>query len=120
MDLGKPSVEGDFELTTTLVDEHQTTLSLEGSLPGFGKTWATFTLLVGTESRVAGTLTGNGRTLDDDGGMLASAVAGLWSREKDVLLLTTLDQVNNGQQAFVQHEINLHSKKASVKVYFLD
>lgn len=82
--------------------------------------WATFTLLSGSESRVAGTLVGDGRTLNDAGVMLASEITGVWSREKEILHVTTLDQVSTGDQALARYEINILTKEISVKLFNLD
>ena len=120
MDFSQPDAEGTFELTATLVDDHHSTLSIEGELPGYGKTWGTYTLQVGSESRVAGTLTGNGRTLNNEGVMLSAVISGVWKRENTVLHLTTLDQVNTGDQALVRCEINIITKQVSVKIFHLD
>lgn len=120
MNLNTPIAEGTFQLMTTLVEEGQTTLSLEGHLSVYGKAWATYTLLSGSEARVAGTLVGNGRTLDDEGVMLATEITGVWSREKEIIHVTTLDQVGNGDQSLTRYEINILTKETSVKVFSVD
>ncbi|MEE2681252.1 MAG: hypothetical protein VX641_02650 [Planctomycetota bacterium] len=120
MNLNEPVAQGTFELTSTIVEEGQSTLSFEGKLPNFGMVWATHTLQVGGESRISGTLVGNGRALNDEGDMLASVISGLWSRQKEILHLTTLDQLNTGDQVLVRCEVNLRTKQASVTVFEID
>jgi hypothetical protein len=52
--------------------------------------------------------------------MLASEITGVWSREKEILHVTTLDQVSTGDQALARYEINILTKEISVKVFNLD
>ena len=104
-------------MTTTLVEEGQTPLSLEGPLPGDEKAWAMFTLHSESAVLDTGVLAGTGRTLNDDGVLLAEEISGVWSRERAIHHSTTLDQVSNGDQSSALHELTILTKEISVKAF---
>jgi hypothetical protein len=94
-------------LTAAWIEAGQSTLSLEGQLFVFGKTWATFPLVSGSEARVGSILAGDGRTLNDDGMMFAAEIPRVWSSERGIVHATTLDQMNRGDHSLARHEMNI-------------
>ena len=60
------------------------------------------------------------RVVLNDGTMLHSPLAGTFTRKGSTVKLYFTDAVNNGDQNFVTWDIDMLSKKAKVRYFFLE
>ena len=110
------SFETTLDVTSVIVNEDSTTLCYEGRAGDYGRVFATHTLTGSNASKDTGTFKGDGRIITDDGSMLSVTLVGIWRREGEKVKIFSLDNVVNGDQNYVELEVDVFEKKAHVKV----
>jgi|TARA_B110000116_G_C16306293_1_gene346060 hypothetical protein len=114
------SFETTLDVTSVIVNEDSTTLCYEGMAGDYGRVFATHTLTGSNASKDTGTFKGDGRIITEDGSMISVNLVGIWRRQGEKVKIFSLDNVVNGDQNYVELEVDVFEKKAYVKVYALN
>ena len=119
MNLKEPMLVAELDVTSVVVGEAGSTICAEGSAGKYGQVYVTWELQ-SSGDRTGGTYSGSARTFPDDNTMIAAVFRGIWRREGANVTIFSLDHADNGDQNFVQIELDVRAKKATATVYSLN
>ena len=112
--------ETNLDVTSIVINETSTTLCYEGLAGKYGRVFVTHTLTASNASKDTGKFEGNARTIIEDGSMISATLTGIWRRQGEKVKIFSLDNASNGDQNYVEIEVDVFLKKAHVKLYSLD
>ena len=90
-----------------------------GQLIGKDADYAQIKLSSGDSSKTSGTLSGQARTILNDGTLLSSPLNGSWKRSGVTIKFYFIDDVSNGAMNFVVWDVDILGEVAFVKYYEL-
>ena len=119
MNLNEPMLVTEFGITSVVVGESSTTISLEGKADKYGPAFVTY-VLDSAGDRTSGTYSGSARAFPDGEDMVAAAFRGIWRREGAKVKIFSLDNVSNGDQNLAVIELDVIGRQAVVTAYSLN
>ena len=118
-DLSNPQGGGVLNIESVTPGDGYSKMSFKGDITGYGKVFASIKLSSGDSSKTSGTLSGQARTILNDGTLLSSPLSGSWKREGSLIKFYFVDDVSNGAMNFVMWDVDILSETAEVKYFEL-
>ena len=116
-DIGNPAGTGALTVTNISIDSQGTTFDFEGSVENYGTVFATHYLQSVDGDRSRGTVTGEARAMLEDGSMVMTPHYGTFTRTGSSITIYFTDSTNTGVVNFVIWEVDVLSKKVSLKYW---
>ena len=117
MELTDPIVT-ELQITSIVPHESSTTIAGDGVAGKYGDVFFSWELTPRGDGTV-GTFTGNSRALMTDGNFISAYLQGTYRRDGVQIRLFSLDLGSNGDQNFVDVEVDVREKTARAKLYGL-
>lgn len=119
MNLQEPMFTTELNVTSVVVTDTGSTICAEGPAGKYGQVFATWEL-ESSGDRAAGTYHGSARAITDDNELISGSFRGIWRRDGGRLTIFSLDHASNGDQNFVQIDVDVRNKQAVATVYSLN
>jgi len=119
LDLSKPDGTGALTIKTVSIERDGTTYHFEGPVEGYGSAFCSAKLTHYDADETRGTVAGEARVLGDDGSLVAAPVYGTFRRLGTTIQVYIVDSCSNGDQNFVNWEMNLVSREVAVSYWSL-
>lgn len=119
MNLNEPMFTTELNITSVVVRDAGSTICAEGRAGKYGQVFATWEL-ESSGDRSGGTYYGSARAITDDEEMISGSFRGIWRRNGANLTIFSLDNASNGDQNFVQIDVDVLKKQAVAKVFSLN
>lgn len=102
------SFPASFDMTSWTSTREGSSLTAEGVVgEGYGKVYLSYDFLSNTADRTQGSFSGNLRSINQDGVMIAATLQGIWKREGKMVMMYTLDSFSNGDMIYAEGIIDL-------------
>ena len=102
------SFPASFEMTSWTSTREGSSLTAEGVVgEGYGKVYLSYDFVSNSADRNKGSFSGNLRSINQDGVMIAATLQGIWKREGKRVLMYTLDSFSNGDMIYAEGIIDL-------------
>jgi hypothetical protein len=83
-------------------------LTAEGVVgEGYGKVYLSYDFVSSSADRNKGNFSGNLRSINQDGVMIAATLQGIWKRNGKSVMMYTLDEFSNGDMIYAEGVIDL-------------
>ena len=92
-------------------------MNFKGDISGYGKVFASMKLESRDSSKTSGILSGQARTILNDGTLLSSPINGSWKRSGVTIKFYFIDDVSNGAMNFVVWDADVLTKKVAVRYW---
>ena len=97
-----------FEMTSWTSSREGSSLTAEGVVSeGYGKVYLSYDFVSNTADRSKGSFSGNLRSINQDGVMIAATLQGIWKRDGKTVYMYTLDAFSNGDMIYAEGVIDL-------------
>ena len=116
-DIDNPTGTGTLTVTNISIDSQGTTFDFEGPIENYGTVFATHYLQSTNGDRSRGTVTGEARAMLEDGSMVATPLYGTFTRSGSSIQIYFTDAINNGVVNFVIWNVDVLTKKVSLKYW---
>jgi len=102
------SFPASFKMTSWTSTKAGSSLTAEGVVgEGYGKVYLSYEFLSNSADRNKGDFSGNLRSINQDGEMIAATLQGIWKREGKLVKMYTLDTFSNGDMIYAEGIIDL-------------
>ena len=102
------SFPANFKMTSWTSTTTGSSLTAEGVVgEGYGKVYLSYDFMSNSADRNKGNFTGNLRSINQDGEMVAATLQGIWKREGKLVKMYTLDGFSNGDMIYAEGLIDL-------------
>ena len=117
-DLSNPQGGGTLKIES-ITPGGYSKMNFKGDITGYGKVFASMKLESSDSSKTSGILSGQARTILNDGTLLSSPLNGSWKRSGVTIKFYFIDDVSNGAMNFVVWDVDILGEVAFVKYYEL-
>ena len=94
-DLSNPQGGGNLKIESIIPGDGYSKMTFKGDITGYGRVFASIKLSSGDSSKTSGTLSGQARTILNDGTLLSSPLNGSWKRSGVTIKFYFIDDVSN-------------------------
>ena len=118
-DLGleKRQPDAPMNVTSVLLGEEVSSISAEGDMEGYGKVYLSYEFVSSSADKNQGDFSGDIRTINNDGVMVAGTLQGIWKRDGKMVTMYTLDQFSNGDMIYAKGDVDLVKGTMSFTAY---
>ena len=118
-DLSNPQGGGTLQIESITPGDGYSKMNFKGDITGYGRVFASMKLESSDSSKTSGILSGQARTILNDGTLLSSPLNGSWKRSGVTIKFYFIDDVSNGAMNFVVWDVDILGEVAFVKYYEL-
>lgn len=112
------SFDADFNTTSWTSNVDGITLTAEGEVgEGYGKVYLSYDFVSSSADKNQGDFSGDVRTINNDGVMVAGTLQGIWKRNGKMVTIHTLDQFSNGDMIYAKGDVDLVKGTMSFTAY---
>ena len=98
----------EFNITSWTSDINGIALTAEGDVgEGYGKVYLSYDFVSSSADKNQGDFSGDIRTINNDGVMVAGTLQGIWKRDGKMVTMYTLDQFSNGDMIYAEGDVDL-------------
>ena len=102
------SFPAEFKITSWTSDINGIALTAEGDVgEGYGKVYLSYEFVSSSADKNQGDFSGDIRTINNDGVMVAGTLQGIWKRDGKMVTMYTLDQFSNGDMIYAKGNVDL-------------
>ena len=102
------SFPAEFNITSWTSDINGIALTAEGDVgEGYGKVYLSYEFVSSSAEKNQGDFSGDIRTINNDGVMIAGSLQGIWKRDGKMVTMYTLDQFSNGDMIYAKGNVDL-------------
>ncbi len=112
------SFPAEFNITSWTSDINGIALTAEGDVgEGYGKVYLSYDFVSSSADKNQGDFSGDIRTINNDGVMVAGTLQGIWKRDGKMVTMYTLDQFSNGDMIYAKGDVDLVKGTMSFTAY---
>ena len=112
------SFPAEFNITSWTSDINGIALTAEGDVgEGYGKVYLSYEFVSSSADKNQGDFSGDIRTINNDGVMIAGTLQGIWKRDGKMVTMYTLDQFSNGDMIYAKGNVDLVKGTMSFTAY---
>jgi hypothetical protein len=98
----------EFNITSWTSNASGSAMTAEGIVgEGYGKVYLNYDFVSSSADKNQGDFSGNVRTINNDGVMVAGTLQGIWKRDGKMVTMYTLDQFSNGDMIYAEGNVDL-------------
>ena len=102
------SFPAEFEMTSWRSDSNSSYMTAQGVVgEGYGKVYLNYAFTSNSPDSMKGNFSGNLRSINNDGVLVAATLQGIWKREGKMVVMYTLDGFSNGDMIYAQGKVDL-------------
>ncbi len=115
------SFPASFKMTSWTSSASGSSLTAEGVVgEGYGKVYLSYDFVSNSADRNKGNFSGNLRSINQDGVMIAATLQGIWKRNGKSVMMYTLDEFSNGDMIYAEGVIDLIEGTLSFTAFPID
>ncbi len=112
------SFPAEFNITSWTSHINGIALTAEGDVgEGYGKVYLSYDFVSSSADKNQGDFSGDIRTINNDGVMVAGTLQGIWKRDGKMVTMYTLDQFSNGDMIYAKGDVDLVKGTMSFTAY---
>ena len=112
------SFPAEFNITSWTSHINGIALTAEGDVgEGYGKVYLSYDFVSSSADKNQGHFSGDIRTINNDGVMVAGTLQGIWKRDGKLVTMYTLDQFSNGDMIYAKGNVDLVKGTMSFTAY---
>ena len=112
------SFAAEFNITSWTSSANGSAMTAEGIVgEGYGKVYLSYDFVSSSADKNQGDFSGDARTINNDGDMVAGTLQGIWKRNGKIVTMWTLDQFSNGDMIYARGKVDLVQGTMSFTAY---